>query len=52
MSDPITLRYETAGMVELRKLLTSNGLSDENVDTFKTCMIILEQNGIILDQRQ
>lgn len=43
-----TLRYETADMAELRRILTTTGATHQMVDTFKHCLNLLEQNGFSL----
>lgn len=47
-SEIITIRYETDAMHCLRQMLTTQGFSDEDVDTFKGCLIALERNGFTL----
>lgn len=49
MSEEYTLRYETEGMAELRRLLTEHDrFTHEQVDTFKWCLSWLEGQGFRL----
>lgn len=43
-----TIRYETAAMAELRQLLGAEGLADDDIDTFMTCLRSLERQGFSL----
>jgi hypothetical protein len=43
-----SLRYETEGMSEIRRILTEGGISDNHTDAFKGCLSHLEQHGFKL----
>lgn len=45
-----TRYYETEGMAEVRKILTNDKLSNEDVDTFKRCLAALEKHNFTLSR--
>lgn len=53
VSEPVTLRYETDSMAHLRQLLFKEfGRTDEDIDTFKGCLINLEKLGYVLIKQE
>ncbi len=52
-TEPITIRYETDSMSQLRQmLLTDNYVCDSDVDAFKACLIVLEKKGFVLIKKE
>lgn len=48
-----TMRYETEGMKVLRCILTlEHSKTNEQVDTFKSCLIALERHGFTLTRKE
>lgn len=42
---PTIIPYETEGINQIRSILTSKGVSDEQISTFKACLFMLENKG-------
>ena len=45
-----TSYYETEGMAKLRELLEKMGHSNESINSFKACLISLENQGFTLSK--
>lgn len=47
-SGTTSIRYETDGMTEIRRLLNNDDVADIKVDHFKDCLVLLEKHGFKL----